>query len=484
MTPERPVFFEGQILAAADLTGAVDYGRAEVARHDRYLHDWGIAEGLEMTTKPDATGKYVDVTLGAGVAIDGTGREIVVPQAVPLDTEAFFTANGASPQVKANYPILLHGIDTAAPAPPLAAGACGAGSQSTRTQEGFDLTYGALGAELHLGEQPVPDVSAGPVRADGLPWEVLVGFVQWDSTGKNFTAAFQTGVRYAGVKADTVAARSGTLELRSRPTVTPGQPVLTIGGDPPVLKFGLYQGGGNVDARLTVTAKGDVTAIRHRPGHPQPGPDQGPVRDRHSRPGHPAARGGHPGAGRQRRGDPAPASDAPHAAIRRRGLVRPGRAVPWTPSRQLTCQVMSVTGATLSGNPQPGVADYLMVATVASGAKLMSKLTVVFLKDTGHVLAALTRADPPAAGEQVSALVGTGLPMGAIDGTSADVIVPVANLDAVTVDDQPEVLLDPQGFQVVEDPQTAAAAYGDERRSAGQHGRPRDLPRLWAPRSR
>lgn len=83
----------------------------------------------------------------------------------------------------------------------------------------------------------------------------------------------------------------------------------------------------------------------------------------------------------------------------------------------------------------------------------MSKLTVVFLKDTAHVLAALTRADPPAAGEQVGALVGTGLPMGAIDGTSADVIVPVANLDAVTVDDQPEVLLDPQGFQVVEDPQ-------------------------------
>ena len=186
MTPERPVFFEGQILAAADLTGAVDYGRAEVARHERYLHDWGIAEGLEMTTKADATGKYVDVTLGAGVAIDGTGREIVVPQAVPLDTDAFFTANGASPQVKANYPILLHGIDTAAPAPPLAAGACGAGSQSTRTQEGFDLTYGALGAELHLGEQPVPDVSAGPVRADGLPWEVLVGFVQCDSTGQEF----------------------------------------------------------------------------------------------------------------------------------------------------------------------------------------------------------------------------------------------------------------------------------------------------------
>ena len=50
MTPERPAFFEGQILAAADLTSAVDYGRAQAARHDRYLHAWGIAEGLELTT--------------------------------------------------------------------------------------------------------------------------------------------------------------------------------------------------------------------------------------------------------------------------------------------------------------------------------------------------------------------------------------------------------------------------------------------------
>jgi hypothetical protein len=80
----------------------------------------------------------------------------------------------------------------------------------------------------------------------------------------------------------------------------------------------------------------------------------------------------------------------------------------------------------------------------------MSRLTAVFLKDTRHVLAALTRADPPTASEQVNALVGAGLPIGPpVDGTT----VPVAKLDAVTVDDQLEVLLDPWGFQVVEDPQ-------------------------------
>ena len=87
----------------------------------------------------------------------------------------------------------------------------------------------------------------------------------------------------------------------------------------------------------------------------------------------------------------------------------------------------------------------------------MSKLTVVFLKDTGHVLAALTRADPPASAEPVSALVNKGLPVSAVDGTPADVILPAANLAAVTVaDDQPEVLINPQNFQVIQDPQGQA----------------------------
>jgi hypothetical protein len=87
----------------------------------------------------------------------------------------------------------------------------------------------------------------------------------------------------------------------------------------------------------------------------------------------------------------------------------------------------------------------------------MSKLTVVYLKDTGHVLAALTRADPPAAAEPASALVNKGLPLSAVDVTAADITVPVANLASVTVDDdQPEVLTSPQNFQVVQDPQGQA----------------------------
>jgi hypothetical protein len=262
MAPERPTFFEGQVLAAADLTGTVEYGRAEAARHDRYLHDWGIAEGLQLTSmaKTDSNGPYVEVTLQPGVAIDGTGREIVVPTPVLLSPTDFAQANGASPKEHTPYPVLLHGRDSDAPASPLTVGACGSASQPTRTQEAFGITFGGLGAELHLDEQPVPDVSAGPGPTGGHLWEILIGFVQWNIQPPRFSAASSTGRRYAGVKADTVAARSGTLVLRAQPIPTPGQPALLLGGDPPTLTFGLYKGGNTVDARLTVNAQGDVTA--------------------------------------------------------------------------------------------------------------------------------------------------------------------------------------------------------------------------------
>jgi hypothetical protein len=367
--PERPAFFEGQVLAAADLTSTVDFGRAKAARHERYLHSWGIAEGLELTKVPrsDSAGNYVEVTLGPGVAIDGTGREIVVPGPVLLNTADFFNANGASPQPGANYPVLLHGIDTVPAAAPLTTGACGPASQPTRTQEGYGLTFGGLGAELSLDEQQVPDVTAGPGPVGGRPWEILVGFVQWDDPNHRFTDAISTGRRYAGVLADTVAARSGTLALRSQPAATPGQPVLVVGGIPPALTFGLYQGGTTVDPRLTVSAQGDVTAT----GTIKGALTQGEIRVQ---------------SGTATDGLIIPLPQGiTQDQVDRGAVILHLFLTPHTPqsgpgtwyvpvecsvdaNRQLTCQVMIGTSLTASLQPKSGAADYLMVATVTSGA--------------------------------------------------------------------------------------------------------------------
>jgi hypothetical protein len=94
----------------------------------------------------------------------------------------------------------------------------------------------------------------------------------------------------------------------------------------------------------------------------------------------------------------------------------------------------------------------------------MTALTVVYLTSTGHVLAALTRATPPEAGESLDTLLGSHLPWHGTGQAAADVAFPASLLAAATVDDTwPDVsqsgtplatpLIDPQAFQFVQDPQ-------------------------------
>lgn len=84
----------------------------------------------------------------------------------------------------------------------------------------------------------------------------------------------------------------------------------------------------------------------------------------------------------------------------------------------------------------------------------MSALTVVYLDSTRNVLAALTRVAPPGAGETVKAFVGTSLPVRGVGLISTHFALPASLLAVVTVSDtMPDVVIDPQAFQVVDDPQ-------------------------------
>ena len=193
--------------------------------------------------------------------------------------------------------------------------------------------------------------------------------MQWDNTNKRFTAVSGAGRRYAGVKADTVAARSGTLALRAQPSPAPGQPALLVGGDPPALTFGLYKGGNTVDPRLTVSAQGDVTAT----GTIKGALTQGEIRVQSGTATHGVKIQLPPGITQDQ--------------VARGAVILHLHLTPHTPQsttpgtwyvpvecsvdeeRQLTCQVMVGTGSSLTGSLQPksGAADYLIVATVASG---------------------------------------------------------------------------------------------------------------------
>lgn len=79
---DRPVFFPGQLLVAADINAATDVDTGLRQLHHRMLHGWGIAAGLAVTGARGDT----EVGLAAGYALDAAGRELVLagPTTVPI----------------------------------------------------------------------------------------------------------------------------------------------------------------------------------------------------------------------------------------------------------------------------------------------------------------------------------------------------------------------------------------------------------------
>lgn len=248
---ERPTFYEGQVLGAGDLQASADYPRAELARHERFLHSWGIADGLVLSA---ANGQ---VKVGAGLAIDGSGREIVVPADEPLPTANFSSVLQSDPAIL--YPVFLVGLDQAAAVSSSLTGLCN-DAQPSRVVEGHQYQYGRPGDELSLDEQVLPDIADGPGGGSDATnvWRVLLGFVS-AKDGKpdapvDYSPSSGIGRRYAGVRADSVSARSTTLALETSDGAQ-GKPVLTIGEtDGALLTFGL-QGAAPV---FSVNAKGDL----------------------------------------------------------------------------------------------------------------------------------------------------------------------------------------------------------------------------------
>jgi hypothetical protein len=274
---QRPVFYENQILGAADLSAAVEHGRGQDARHNRYMHLWGIAVGLELTAedKNENGEKIKKITLSAGVAIDGNGREIVVPQSEPLSENTF-----AQGQLTAGidltqtwFPVFLTGRDETARQQTFAAGACDS-SLPTRVAEGYEVTFDRPGQERELDRQTPSQVADGPGKGG---WRILLGFVKWKGDPVNNFIDLTVevggiGRRYAGVQADEVAARGGALQLRTRTTPQDHKPALVLNeNEDGRLQFGSLNAQGKLQWVFQVTAKGDVEAKGKIAGAVTPG---------------------------------------------------------------------------------------------------------------------------------------------------------------------------------------------------------------------
>src|SRR6266404_3101216 len=78
LTQQRMNYFMGRHLTARDFSDEQAYHRSHRLFHNRMLHGWGVACGLDVRqhTREDCRDKYVEVT--PGMAIDCCGREVVV----------------------------------------------------------------------------------------------------------------------------------------------------------------------------------------------------------------------------------------------------------------------------------------------------------------------------------------------------------------------------------------------------------------------
>src|SRR2546427_1685266 len=76
-TVKRLNYYDHQFLRAPDFTDEQNYHLSMRRLHNSSLHTWGIVQGLQVTLATGGTGTAV--TVNAGVAMDSTGREMVLP---------------------------------------------------------------------------------------------------------------------------------------------------------------------------------------------------------------------------------------------------------------------------------------------------------------------------------------------------------------------------------------------------------------------
>jgi hypothetical protein len=254
---ERPQYYEGEYLGAADLEASVTYAHDVAARHALGAHLWGIAIGLDLVERPLASGD-VEIAMSPGIAYDGYGRSLVALAPQLLTPDLFVNvpdtadATGAPVQVWLNYSEL--------PAQPPGPGfSCADGGLFGRVVESvrFELRTAQVidshavtianrsldaasartffdPASAKLWDESVPQQD---LPESGTPprWPIFVGVVRWVKlAGQNGRIIARTdadrqatraGRRYLGAVAETISAPDGLLRLRDR-SKDPNDPVV------------------------------------------------------------------------------------------------------------------------------------------------------------------------------------------------------------------------------------------------------------------
>jgi hypothetical protein len=240
---ERPRFFDGQYIGAADLAATVDYAR-ELAREGVLAgQSWGICIGLDLV-EVAKTGGGFDYFVLPGLAFDGYGRPIVVLAPAPVPASLFADLATGNQAVWVRYDErqnqgLRPGWQTCVTADSYArvreSYAIEAGPKLlSERQSGVDVAGDIVpDARLALNaispEQPLICDASIPHQtypADTARWLVPLGAASWVSgvpgafaersaEGKKTSRVAR---RYVGQIAESLFAADGVLRLRDRKT--------------------------------------------------------------------------------------------------------------------------------------------------------------------------------------------------------------------------------------------------------------------------
>jgi hypothetical protein len=267
---QRPQFFEGQYLGAADLEAIVAYLRTNDARQSLGQHSWGVAIGLNLISSP-ISDTAVEYFVQPGVAIDGYGRMIVVASPARLDPAQFNGTGSGLVDVWIRYE---QGSFMATRS---GFGACSATDDYARVSEEYRLVFGSKQSILEREDGIIlneallidarealssvdPDApllldaavphQALPLEDEGALWLIPLGHVRWSAATNSFlplvdpaaAEALQSGSggqtpdqvhealmqsrakrRLLGVVAESVFAAEGLIRLRER--TAPADPV-------------------------------------------------------------------------------------------------------------------------------------------------------------------------------------------------------------------------------------------------------------------
>ena len=82
----RNRYFAGYLLTAEDLENEQSYFVEKNRQHNRFLHGVGVVCGLEIKADPERNGSVI---VSPGLAIDGIGREVLVPESQIISLDGY-----------------------------------------------------------------------------------------------------------------------------------------------------------------------------------------------------------------------------------------------------------------------------------------------------------------------------------------------------------------------------------------------------------